>query len=109
VWRQPEIGGSRAGYGTAEKIRGRRLGQKDGHLQAVKEQMASIAEDEPDESTEFDGMVDLHWWFDSYGKAERLANSLREISHKPEIVALRLSCYDDVTASVTLKDERQRH
>ena len=84
-----------AGYTTAEKIRGRRLGQKDGH--------------EPDESTEFDGMVDLHWRFDSYAKAERLAYSLRKASHKPEIIVLRLSCYDDVTASVTLKDERQRH
>ena len=78
-------------------------------FKAVKEQMASIAQDEPDESTEFDGMVDFHWRFDSYAKAERLANSLRKISHKPEIVVLRLSCYDDVTASVTLKDERQRH
>jgi hypothetical protein len=54
-------------------------------------------------------MVDFHWRFDSYAKAERLAHSLRKISHKPEIVVLRLSCYDDVTASVTLKDERQRH
>ena len=78
-------------------------------FKAVKEQMASIAQDEPDESTEFDGMVDFHWRFDSYAKAERLAHSLRKISHKPEIVVLRLSCYDDVTASVTLKDERQRH
>ena len=76
---------------------------------AVKEQMASIAKDEPDKSTEFDGMVDFHWRFDSYVKAERLAHSLRKVSHKPEIVVLRLSCYDDVTASVTLKDERQRH
>jgi hypothetical protein len=78
-------------------------------FKVVKEQMASIAEDEPDESTEFDGMVDLHWRFDSYSEAERLANSLQKLSHKPEIVVLRLSCYDDVTASVTLKDERQRH
>ena len=78
-------------------------------FKAVKEQMASIAQNEPDESTEFDGMVDFHWRFDSYAKAERLAHSLRKISHKPEIVVLHLSCYDDVTASVTLKDERQRH
>jgi hypothetical protein len=78
-------------------------------FKAVKDQMASIAEDRPDESTEFDGMVDLHWRFDSYADAERLANSLREISHKPEIVVLRVSCCDDVTASVTLKDTRQRH
>jgi len=67
-------------------------------------------EDEPDESTEFEGMVDFHWGFDSHAEAERLANSLREISHKPEIVVLRLSCYDDIAASVTLKDDRHaRH
>jgi len=33
--------------------------------------------------------------FDSHAEAERLANSLQEISHKPEIVVLRLSCYDN--------------
>jgi hypothetical protein len=55
-------------------------------------------------------MVDFHWWFDSHVEAERLANSLREISDKPEIVVLRLSCYDDIAASVTLKDDRRaRH
>ena len=31
---------------------------------AVKEPMVSIAKDEPDKSTEFDGMVDLHWRFE---------------------------------------------
>ena len=83
--------------------------KKTDSFKAVKEQMASIAKDEPDELTEFDGMVDLHWRFDSHAEAKRLANALREISHKPEIVVLRLSCYDDVTASVTLRDTRQRH
>jgi hypothetical protein len=79
-------------------------------FKAVREQLVSIAEDEPDESTEFEGMVDFHWGFDSHAEAERLANSLREISHKPEIVVLRLSCYDDIAASVTLKDNRHaRH
>jgi hypothetical protein len=79
-------------------------------FKAVKEQMASIAKDEPDESTEFEGMVDFHWRFDSYAEAKRLAHSLRErVSQLPEIVVLRLSCYDDVAASVTLKDTRQRH
>jgi hypothetical protein len=58
-------------------------------FKAVREQLVSIAEDEPDESTEFEGMVDFHWGFDSHAEAERLANSLREISHKPEIVVLR--------------------
>ena len=79
-------------------------------FKAVREQLVSIAEDEPDKSTEFEGMVDFHWGLDSHAEAERLANSLREISHKPEIVVLRLSCYDDIAASVTLKDDRHaRH
>jgi len=108
MW-QPELEAPHAGYARAEEIRGRCRVRKTDTFKAVKEQLASIAEDEPDESTEFDGMVDFHWRFDSYAKAERLANSLQKLSHKPEIVVLRLSCYDDVTASVTLKDERQRH
>ena len=79
-------------------------------LKAVREQLVSLAEDEPDKSTEYEGMVDFHWWFDSRVEAERLADALREISRKPEIVVLRLSCYDDVEASVTLKDDRHaRH
>ena len=83
--------------------------KKTDSFKALKEQLASIAKSDPDESTEFEGMVDFHWRFDSFTEAKRLANALREISHKPEIIVLRLSCYDDVTASVTLKDTRQRH
>ena len=79
-------------------------------FKVVREQLVAIAEDEPDESTEYEGMVDFHWWFDSHAEAERLANALREISDKPEIVVLRLSCYDDIAASITLKDDRHaRH
>ena len=79
-------------------------------FKAVREQLVSLADDEPDESTECEGMVDFHWWFDSRAEAERLANSLREISDKPEIGVLRLSCYDDIAASLTLKDDRHaRH
>jgi hypothetical protein len=55
-------------------------------FKSVREQLVSIAKDEPDESTELEGIVDFHWRFDSHPEAERLANSLREISHKPEIV-----------------------
>ena len=74
-------------------------------FEAVKAQMDSIAEHRPDEPTEFDGIVDLHWRFNSFAKAERLANALREtVSQKPEIVVLCLSRYDDITASVTLQE-----
>jgi hypothetical protein len=60
MW-QPELEAPHAGYARAEEIRGRCRVRKTDTFKAVKEQLASIAEDEPDESTEFDGMVDLHW------------------------------------------------
>ena len=104
-----ELEVSVAGMGQLKKFAVVVWVRKTDTFKAVREQMVSIAEDEPDESTEFEGMVDFHWRFDSRAEAKRLANSLREISQKPEIVVLRLSCYDDVTASVTLKDNRQRH
>jgi len=77
-------------------------------FKAVKEQMASIAKTSPmnrQNSTE---------WSTSIGGSIRTRRPngcafAPKDFHKPEIVVLRLSCYDDVTASVTLKDERQRH
>src|SRR4029077_5437952 len=61
-------------------------------FKAVREQLVSLADDEPDESTEYEGMVDFHWWFDSHAETAQLLDSFREISDKPEIVVLRLSC-----------------
>jgi hypothetical protein len=48
-------------------------------FKSVREQLVSIAKDEPDESTELEGIVDFHWRFDSHPEAERLANSLRDL------------------------------
>jgi hypothetical protein len=48
--------------------------------------LVSVAGSGPEESTEYEGMIDFHWRFDSHGEAKRLANSLREIARKPEIV-----------------------
>ncbi len=79
-------------------------------FKGVQEQLIDIAGDEPAESTEYEGMVDFHWGFDERAEAERLANALRAISSKPEIVLLRLSSYDGLTDSLTIKDARHaRH
>jgi hypothetical protein len=71
----------------------------------VRQQLVSIAEDEPDEPTEFEGRLPVG--FDSHPEAERLANSLQEISHNPEIVVLRLSCYDNISESLQLRRTAQ--
>jgi hypothetical protein len=79
-------------------------------FKAIQEQLVAIAGDEPAESTEYEGMIDFHWGFDVRAEAERLANSLRDISGKPEIVLLRLSSYDGLTEPLTIKDARHvRH
>jgi hypothetical protein len=75
-------------------------------FKALRAELVAIADDEPEESTEYEGMVDFHWRFDSHAEAKRLANSLREIARVPEIIVLRMSNYDNVEASVTFKDTR---
>ena len=73
--------------------------------------VSAIVGDEPNVLATFaDALDGLGINIQSDAEAERLVNALREISDKPEIVVLRLSCYDDIAASVTLKDDRHaRH
>lgn len=65
-----------------------------------------LAGNKPDESTSYQGMVDLHWGFTYLADAERVAVALSRISSRSEIVLLRLPNYDNPDASVTYKDER---
>jgi hypothetical protein len=76
-------------------------------FEELRSELVSIAGSGPEESAEYAGMIDFHWRFESHAEALRLGSSLREIARKPEIVVLRLSSYDDATASATLKDTRQ--
>jgi hypothetical protein len=70
-------------------------------FKSIQEQLVTIAGAEPAE-----GMIDFHWGFEVRAEAERLANSLGDISGQPEIVLLRLSSYDGVTEPLTIKDAR---
>ena len=72
----------------------------------LRDELLRLAGDEPNESTEYEGMVDFHWGFAHLIDAERLAATLRPLTVRPEVVLLRLSNYDNLDASVTYKDER---
>ena len=79
-------------------------------FEAIRNHLISLAGDEPFESTEYEGMVDFHWGFEKHAKAKQVAESLRDISTRSEIVLLRVSSLDDAIASFSLKDERRtRH
>ena len=73
---------------------------------ALRDELLGRAGDEPDESTDYEGMVDFHWGFTKLPDAERMASALGPLTSRPELVLLRLSNYDNLDASVTFKDER---
>jgi hypothetical protein len=84
--------------------------KKTDEFEAIRNHLISLAGDEPFESTEYEGMVDFHWGFEEHAKAKQVADSLREIPQRTEIVLLRVSSSDDAIASFSLKDERRtRH
>jgi len=73
---------------------------------ALRNELLRLAGNEPDESTTYQGMVDLHWGFTHLVDAQRMAAALTPLTSRPEVVLLRLSNYDNLDASVTYKDER---
>lgn len=81
--------------------------RKTNEFEALRNDLISLAGDEPFETTEYEGMVDFHWGFKEHAKAKQIADSLREISKRTEIVLLRVSSLDDATASFSVKDERR--
>jgi hypothetical protein len=72
----------------------------------IRRQLLAIAAAEPDESTEYEGMVDFHWGFNRIAGADQLADALQEIVKRPEVVVLRIISRDDRHPTKTLKDER---
>ena len=84
--------------------------RKTAEFEEIRNHLISLVGDEPFESTEYEEMVDFHWGFEEHTKAKQIADSLRGLSKRSEIVLLRVSSLDDAIASFSLKDERRvRH
>jgi hypothetical protein len=84
--------------------------RKTNEFEAIRNDLISLVGDEPYETAEYEGVVDFHWGFKEHAKAKQIADSLREISKRSEVVLLRVSSLDDATASFSVKDERHtRH
>jgi len=73
---------------------------------ALRDELIGLAVEEPNGSTEYEGIVDLHWRFDNLKEAESVAEALTVLRARAEIVLLRLSNDDDLDASISYKDER---
>ena len=84
--------------------------RKTAEFEEIRNHLIRLVGDEPFESTEYEEMVDFYWGFEEHTKAKQIADSLRGLSKRSEIVLLRVSSLDDAIASFSLKDERRvRH
>jgi hypothetical protein len=73
---------------------------------SIRTELMNIAEEEPYESAEDQGLIDFHWGFAEQKDAERFAASLQAITEKPEVLLLRASSIDGPL--ITIKDTRRR-
>jgi hypothetical protein len=74
---------------------------------ALRSELLSIADDEPYEASQYQGMADFHWGFDEIADARTLTEAFTKISQRPEVVLLRIMSRIDEVKPVSLKDERE--
>lgn len=72
----------------------------------LRDELIGLPVTEPDESTDYQGMVDFHWGFATYAEADSLAAVFAVLCDRPEIVLLRLSNLENPSASFVFKDVR---
>jgi hypothetical protein len=80
--------------------------RKTGAFLALRDDLIGLTALEPDEACECEDIVDFHWRFDNFAKAETAAAALTALRQRAEVVLLRLSNRDDPQSSFTFKDER---
>jgi hypothetical protein len=80
--------------------------RKNDNFQTLRSELLSAAGVEPNETTEYQGMVDFHWGMTNIIDARRLAEKLQIVSKRPEVVVLRIMSFVDGVESISIKDER---
>src|SRR5262245_59172446 len=80
--------------------------RKNDNFTTVRSELFTAAAAEPYETTEYQGMVDFHWEMTSMVEARRLAEALKIVAQRPEVVVLRIMSLVDGVESISIKDER---
>jgi hypothetical protein len=80
--------------------------KKNEHFPALRSEVLAVAEAEPYEMTEYQGMVDFHWAMTSIADARTLAEALEVVSQRPEVVLVRIISLVEDVESISIKDER---
>ena len=80
--------------------------KKNEHFPALRSEVLAAAGAEPYEMTEYQGMADFHFAMTSMIDARKLAEALKVVSQRPEVVLLRIISLVDDGESISIKDER---
>jgi len=64
--------------------------KKNEHFAALRSEVLAAAGAEPYEMTEYQGMADFHWATSSVVDARKLAEALKVVCQRPEVVLLRI-------------------
>jgi hypothetical protein len=80
--------------------------RRTGEFSSVKAELLDAAVVEPYESTEYQGMIDFHWGAASFNEAKKLADALKDVATRPELVLLRVMSRVDGVDSFSIKDAR---
>jgi len=79
-------------------------------FEAIRKDLISLVGDELSKALNTKGWSAFTGGAEEGAKAKQIAESLREISKRSEVVLLRVSSLDDAAASFSVKDERRtRH
>ena len=80
--------------------------RKNERFAAVRSELLAAAKAQPYETTEYQGMADFHFATTSMVDARKLAEALKVVSQRPEVVLLRIISLADDVESISIKDER---
>jgi ribosomal protein S10 len=80
--------------------------KKNEHFPALRSEVLAAAGAEPYEMTEYQRMADFHWATSSVVDAHKLAEALKVVCQRPEVVLLRIISLVDDVESISIKDER---
>ena len=72
----------------------------------MRSEVLAAAGAEPYEMTEYQGMADFPWATSSVVDARKLAEALKVVCQRPEVVLLRIISLVDDVESISIKDER---
>src|SRR6266516_1610246 len=80
--------------------------KKNENFPTLRSEVLAAAGAEPYEMTEYHGMADFYWATSSVVDARKLAEALKVVCQRPEVVLLRIISLVDDVESILIKDER---